>query len=293
MAGGKFTMTTLTDTSPEAQRVLTECYRRMPMDRKWQIMRDAYRMSRALHESGFRMRNPGATRRMIQADWRKMTLGPLWQPGFAEVPEVDAQSLENVPVIHAVVAELRRLGVAFALGGSWASSMLGESRDTRDADITVEPFPGRESEFAAAFGKDYYVNAGAIRDAIRGRSSFNIIHLSSGFKVDVFIRKDTPFARSVLDRRQPAVIPGDPPERIDVVSPEDIILLKLEWFRLGGETSDRQWGDVLGVLRVQAGRLDDAYLDRWAAELSVADLLAKARAAAAPPPASGRESPAS
>jgi hypothetical protein len=231
------------------------------------------------------MRNPDATRQMVQADWRKMTLGPLWQPQFADVPDVDAQSLENVPVIQDVMGELRRLGVASALGGSWASSLLGESRDTRNADITAEPFPGRESEFAAAFGKDYYVNAGAIRDAIRGRSSFNIIHLPSGFKVDVFIRKDTPFARSVLNRRQPAVIPGDPPEPIDVVSPEDIVLLKLEWFRLGGETSDRQWGDVLGVLRVQAGRLDDAYLDRWAAELNVADLLAKARAVASPPAA--------
>src|SRR6266436_10371744 len=98
-------MTTLTDTSPEAQRVLADCYRRMPMERKWQIMRDAYRMSRALHESGFRMRNPDATRRMVQADWRKMTLGRLWQPSFAEVPEVYAQSLENVPVIRDVIAE--------------------------------------------------------------------------------------------------------------------------------------------------------------------------------------------
>jgi hypothetical protein len=80
------------------------------------------------------------------------------------------------------------------------------------------------------------------------------------------------------------VIPSTPPEPIDVVSPEDIILHKLEWFRVGGETSDRQWGDVLGVLRVQAGRLDDTYLDHWAADLGVADLLTTARAAAAPPP---------
>jgi hypothetical protein len=177
------------------------------------------------------------------------------------------------------------LGIGFALGGSWASSLHGIPRDTRDADITAEPFPGREAEFAAAFGPDYYVSRDAIRDAIRGRSSFNVIHLTSGFKVDVFIRKDTPFGRSVLARRRPTVIPGDPPEPIDIVSPEDIILHKLDWFRIGGETSDRQWGDVFGVLRVQAGRLDDAYLDHWAAELGVADLLAKARTAAAPPPA--------
>ena len=163
---------------------------------------------------------------------------------------------------------------------SGPSSLHGRPRCDWNADIVAEPFPGREAEFAAAFGPDYYVSAEAVREAVRRRSGFNIIHLPSGFKVDVFIRQDTPFARSVLDRRQPAVIPGDPPEPIDVVSPEDIILLKLEWYRLGGEASDRQWGDVLGVLRVQGGRLDAAYLDHWAAELGVADLLARARAAA-------------
>jgi hypothetical protein len=211
-------------------------------------------------------------------------LRPLWQPSFAEVPEVDAESLENVPVIRDVVTALRALGVGFALGGSWASSLHGDPRNTRNADITAEPFPGREAEFAAAFGQDYYVSRDAIREAIQRRSSFNVIHLPSSFKVDVFIRKDTPFGRSVLTRRRPGVIPSTPPEPIDVVSPEDIILHKLEWFRVGGETSDRQWGDVLGVLRVQAGRLDDAYLDHWAADLGVADLLTTARAAAAPPP---------
>ena len=278
-------MTTLTDTTPEAQRVLNECLRQMPPERKWRIMLDIYRTARALREAGFRMREPAATRQSIQADWRKMALGPLWQRRFAEIPEVDAASLDNVPVIRDVAGALRQLGVAFALGGSWASSLQGDARTTHDADITAEPFPGQEATFAAAFGPDYYVSQIAIREAIHRQSSFNVIHLPSGFKVDVFIRKNTPFARSVLARRKPSIIPGDPPEPIDVVSPEDIILLKLEWFRLGGETSDRQWGDVLGVLRVQAERLDDAYLDHWAAELNVGDLLAKARVAASPPTA--------
>ncbi|HEX4591955.1 MAG TPA: hypothetical protein VH120_18600, partial [Gemmataceae bacterium] len=193
------------------------------------------------------MRHPDATRTDIQADWRRMALGPLWQPRFSEVGEVDAQSLTSLPVIRDVAAVFRKMGIAFALGGSWASSMLGEVRTTHDADMTAEPFPGRETEFGAAFGPDYYVSIDAIRDAISRRSTFNIIHMPSSFKVDVFIRKDTPFARSVLARRRASVIPGEPQEQINVVSPEDIILLKLEWFHLGGETSDRQWGDVLGV----------------------------------------------
>ena len=152
---------------------------------------------------------------------------------------------------------------------------------TQDADLTAEPFPGQEVTFIKSFGPDYYVSLDAIREAVRTRSSFNLIHLPSGFKVDVFVRKDRPFERSALDRRIPVPAPDAPSETIDVLSPEDVILFKLEWFRLGGEISDRQWGDILGVLRVQGDRLDAAYLDHWAADLGVADLLARARAEAA------------
>src|SRR5438309_1870521 len=112
-------MTTMTDTSPEAQRVLDEAYRRMPPERKWRLMEGAYRTARALHEAGYRMRHPDATRTDIQADWRRMALGPLWQPRFSEVGEVDAQSLTSLPVIRDVAAAFRKMGVAFALGGSW------------------------------------------------------------------------------------------------------------------------------------------------------------------------------
>ena len=95
--------------------------------------------------------------------------------------------------------------------------------------------------------------------------------------MDVFIRKDRPFEQSVMQRRRETEPEGMPGEKFDVVSAEDIILLKLEWFRLGGEISDRQWSDVLGVLRQQGDRLDAAYMDFWATQLSVADLLQQAR----------------
>src|SRR5688572_1398472 len=99
-------MTTLTDTSPEALQVQIECYRRMSPERRWRLMRDTYRMARALHESGFRMRHPDADRRSVQADWRSMALGPLWRPEFAEVPTVDAEADANVPALREVAAAL-------------------------------------------------------------------------------------------------------------------------------------------------------------------------------------------
>jgi hypothetical protein len=184
---------------------------------------------------------------------------------------------DNLPVVLEVIAVLTRLDIPYALGGSWASSLLGKMRFTHDADITVEPFAGKEEAFCAAFGPEYYVSLPAARRALDERSSFNIIHTPTTFKVDVFVRKDRPFEQSVMQRRQARFLADVPGQAVQVVSAEDIILLKLEWYRLGHEISERQWADVLGVMEVQAGRLDDAYLDRWAADLGVADLLARAR----------------
>lgn len=181
---------------------------------------------------------------------------------------------ENVAVVQEVVAVLDRLGIRYAVGGSWASSLFGKPRLTHDADITVEPFPGTEVAFCDSFGEDYYVSLAMIQDAIRRRSSFHIIHWSSGFKVDLFVRKDRPFDASMLARRRSHSLSEG--QTLTLVSPEDVILLKLELYRLGGETSERQLEDVRGVLQVQAGKLDRAYLDHWAADLGVSDLLQRA-----------------
>jgi hypothetical protein len=178
-------------------------------------------------------------------------------------------------IIQEVTAVLARLEVPHAVGGSWASSLLGKLRLTNDVEITVEPFLGKEAAFCASFGEDYYVSLPMIQDALRRRSSFKIIHWSSGFKVDLFVRKDRPFDASVLARRHDYPLPDG--QTLTLVRAEDVILFKLEWYRLGGEAPDRQLEDVCGVLAVQAGKLDWTYLGRWAAHLGVSDLLARVR----------------
>ncbi len=263
------------DTSAEARGVLADVHRRMPPARKLQLQAADYRSERDLHEAGVRRRNPDATRAEIRASWNLVRLGPgPWT--LAREPSMD-RPLDNLDIVREVVAALDRLGIDYALGGSWASSFHGEPRSTRDADLTVEPFPGKEAAFVGSFGPDYYLSLDAVTQAVRGRRTFHIINTIAGFKVDIFIRKDAPFERSVLSRRTRVEMPGDPGPPLALISAEDSILLKLEWYRLGNETSERQWLDVLGVMRVQAGRLDDAYLDQWAAELGVAELLAGAR----------------
>jgi hypothetical protein len=268
-------MPTLSDTTPEAERVWLEVLRRLPFARRWRQMGELYQLGRLLHAAGYRDRHPGASPAEIAADWRLQSLGPLPLPPGRLNAMADAE--DTLAVVVEVIGVLDKLGIPYALGGSWASSLHGQRRYTHDADLTVEPFPGREAQFAASFGEDYYVSLEAIQDAVRRRASFNIIHLTSGFKVDLFVRKDRPFDEQVLRRRRPHRTSEPEGPIIQLVTPEDIILLKLEWFRLGGEMSERQWNDILGVLRVQASNLDNAYLDHWAQQLGVNDLLARVR----------------
>lgn len=192
------------------------------------------------------------------------------------------QPAENLQVVRQVVAVFDMLQIRYALGGSMASSIFGVPRFTQDADITVEPFPGRESQFATCFGPEYYISHPSIVEANARRSSFNIIHTHFGFKVDIFVRKDRPFERSAMERRIKLQLPDAPDHPVAIVSPEDVILFKLEWYRQGGEISDRQWSDVVGVMRVQAEKLDNSYLDQWASQLKVTDLLIRARDQAGP-----------
>jgi hypothetical protein len=178
---------------------------------------------------------------------------------------------------RAILEIFAALDIPYAIGGSIASSIHGIDRFTRDADMTVEPFPGKEGQLVASLQSNYYISLPAIEEALRSRTSFNIINTSTGYKADIFVRTDAPFEASALQRRLKLSLPDRPNEPLAVLTPEDTILYKLRWYRLGEETSEQQWRDVLGVMKVQSGKLDEAYLDRWAPEIGVADLLARAR----------------
>jgi hypothetical protein len=273
-------MRLLSDTLPEAKRVLNEVYRQMPMARKWQLMGETFHTGKILHAAGFKRDHPDASIHELHSAWLTVILKQSWR-GPIENPTMNSTD-ENLRVLLEVIGAFTRLNIPYALGGSWASSLLGEPRFTQDADLTVAPFLGKEKALCDCFGADYYLSAEAMQGALENRTSFNIINLPVGFKVNVFIQKDRPFDRSFLDRSRPLELPNLPQQTVNVVSAEDIILLKLEWFRMGGETSDGQWRDVLGVLQAQAGKLDEGYLDHWAEELKVSELLAEARRQTSP-----------
>lgn len=268
-------MSRLSDTSPDVMRRMIDAYRRMPLDRKWRNLGDDWVTVRLLHEAGYRQRNAHATAADIRADWLSQTTG---QPVSVPVPETEMIPLPFAPVLRTALGIFDRLQISYAIGGSIASSMHGIGRMTRDADVTCEPFPGRETAFVAAFDPNaFYVSIDAVRQAVRDRFMFNILHPESGFKIDVYVLKDDPFQQSAFSRRVFLTLADDPAQPIACYSPEDVVLFKLQWYRLGGDSSDQQWNDILGVLRAQSNRLDTVYLDHWSEYLDVADLLERAR----------------
>ena len=178
-----------------------------------------------------------------------------------------------VAALKAVVEAFRSLKVLYFVGGSVASSFHGATRSTMDVDLVAKIADEHVKPLLEFLGDDYYASQSAMREAVRRKSCFNLIHYPTSFKVDVFVSRDRPFDQDSLSRAMMGEIGLQTKIVVPIASPEDTIVSKLEWYRLGDESSERQWQDVQRVLQLLGDRADRGYLKRAAYSLSVEDLL--------------------
>lgn len=183
---------------------------------------------------------------------------------------------EKLDVVLKVIAALDELGIPYLIGGSFASSLYGLARSTNDVDLLVAIKLEHTQALALKLAPAFYLEESAINRAVQAGRHFNIIHIERAFKVDMFVAKAGGFAEKQLERRQLRTVSNGPDHEAYFASPEDTILAKLEWYRRGNEVSDLQWRDVLNVLKIQGDKLDFEYMQHWAQELGVADLLEQA-----------------
>ncbi len=172
-----------------------------------------------------------------------------------------------------IVAELDRFGIPHMVAGSFASTLHGEPRTTRDIDLVIDPDEPSLQRLADELDRSrFYVSKEAVGEAWERRGQFNVVLLDSGWKADLIIRKDRPFSHSEFERRQHATI-GD--AQVFVATAEDTIVAKLEWAREG--ESERQLRDVAGILGMSGDRLDHAYVERWVREMGLGEVWTRAQ----------------
>lgn len=173
---------------------------------------------------------------------------------------------------------LDSIGIRYAIVGSLASSAHGIYRSTADGDLLAQIVPSHARRLLSALGRDWYGDIDEIGRAIRDGRSFNLIHIPTAMKIDIFPARTEFHENQLMRATEITVVPGDDSARFPVASPEDVLLAKLQWYQAGGEVSEKQWGDITGILATKRG-LDFPYLESWAAELGVGHLLARAIAA--------------
>ena len=271
---------TLRDTGRAADEAQIEALRRMgPGGRLRAGLRFSGSMV-ALSRAALRARHPGLDERAVRLLWIEQNYGAelargATSPGSRGMDEHDDLVVALTPVIDV----LDRLGVAWYVGGSVASTVHGRFRATNDVDVIANLRDEHASQLRAELEADHYVDEESIRDAVRHQSSFNIVHFETGLKIDVFVATDSEYEAGVRARRVSEPI-GDAgsTRRLWIASAEDTILAKLGRYQRGGGVSERQWRDVQGVIELRGSELDMEYLRRWAPVLGIAELLEQALA---------------
>jgi hypothetical protein len=274
------------DTSLEVDLLMFELLRQLTPQQAAERLRSHHRAVRKLAIAGIKNQYPVLTEAELRQEFVKRCWGAEWLKNLEGF--LDKQEWEELVIIDPIalaqkIADiLLPLNIPYVVGGSVASSLWGENRATQDLDMVIALDSQTAPQLIEIMTGDFYISELAVAEAISKanthprEASFNVIYLPSIEKVDIFVMSsDDPFSSSVMSRRRlhPTGNLATPEAGIYIYSPEDIILQKLSWYQLIPDGSQKQWRDVLGVLKLQGERLDRAYLNQWAITLQLTDLL--------------------
>ncbi len=182
-----------------------------------------------------------------------------------------------IRALSPVIRVFEEAEIPYYVGGSLASSVYGIARATIDVDMVAGIAKHHIGILMTRLQNEYYIDEVMIAQAVEHGSSFNVIHLETSIKIDVFIQADEPYPRTAMERRREDTLSEQRmSKKVFFCSTEDIILHKLRWYESGGRASERQLLDVLGVVKVQGDSLNKEYLKHWSKELGIFELLLEA-----------------
>src|SRR6266487_2589890 len=267
------------DTTPEFERMQVARIRSFSPARKFASVRSWTHTLTSANLHAMRSGTPESNERAIAVRFVTREYGRElatdFQTAVEQRPEWTIREHDLPVAMIPIIEVFECLGVRYYLSGSIACSVYGLPRGAQDIDVVADIQAEHVSPLVKHLQGAYTINAQALHDAIAQRSAFSLLHLSSLVKVDVMLPHGSPFDSLVSQRvRQISLIEGYRP--IWIASPEDVVLMGLEWYRECGATADDQWNDILGVLKVQAPTLDLTYLHHVAHTLNDSGLLEQA-----------------
>lgn len=260
------------DTHPDIDKFLMLSFRQMPSWKKAYLVNEATKGIQQWALIGIRNQYENNTSVQINFQLAIRWLGKEVAEKLFNNNQGQLVEANSIKLALKMVDIFESLEIPYLIGGSVASSILGEPRATLDVDMVADLQLFYVAPLLEIMTGEFYIDEVMVKDAIEYKSSFNVIHLDSMHKVDIFVLSNQPLAQVKMQRRQQLLITENPEKFAWLPSSEDIILHKLSC----NEISDRQWRDVLGVLKVQAYKLDFNYLSQWAETLNLVELMTKA-----------------
>jgi hypothetical protein len=265
-----------TDTPLELEAVQLELVKQASPARRFELMSSFSSTLRkaSLKNLERRFSEPG----QAKLEWVRLHYGEKWAHHLQGKLGISRSTVnETKEALQPLIAVFRGLSIPYRVVGSVASSAQGMMRATLDIDMVAALDERHLAQLSDQLKSQYHIDKELAGEAVKRGSSFNIIHIETMIKVDIFILGKRPydlisFARERLEVLDDLVL--------SFKTPEDVVLGKLEWFVQSDKTSERQWGDILGLLKVQGSSLDFEYVRRWAKELGVDELLGQALTAA-------------